>query len=61
MKFILIIAFLTSNTGGGTQGIAMQEFDSSEACTAAGQRVIEIATELRGGDRKQVRFACVKK
>lgn len=61
MKWILIVAFLTGNSGGGTQGIAMQEFDSKETCGAAGKRAVELAASLRGGDAKQVVFDCKEK
>lgn len=62
MHFVLIIAFLTSASMGGTQGVTMQEFDSKTSCEAAGAKAHEMAAGLRGDDDAQhVRWACVPK
>lgn len=61
MKFILIVAFLTGNAGGGTQGVSMQEFDTKQSCEAGGAKAFELAKRLRGGDIKQVAWECVPK
>lgn len=59
MKFILIIAFLTSNSMGGTQGVAMQKFSSKQTCDAAGKKAVELARQLRGGNADQFKWDCV--
>ncbi len=61
MKFILIVAFLTGNVGGGTQGVAMQEFDSKQSCQDAGAKAFNLAARLHGGAAKQVAWECVAK
>lgn len=63
MKFILLVAFITTDYSGGRQGVAMEEFDSRETCMAAGQKAIDLVGKLRGGasDRQGVTWSCVAK
>lgn len=62
MKFVLIIAYLTGNSMGGTQGVTLQEFESKQSCEAAGAKATELARRLRGGDRKSpILWECVAK
>lgn len=61
MKFILLVAFLTSHYSGGTQGVSMQEFDTQQACERAGAKVVQLASALRGGKSagQQIKWECV--
>lgn len=64
MHFVLIIAFLTSTSMGGTQGVTMQEFDTKTSCEAAGARAREMAASLRGDEDAQhvhLALACMPK
>ncbi|MBN3776969.1 hypothetical protein G3O06_05220 [Burkholderia sp. Ac-20345] len=61
MKFILIVAFMTSNVGGGAQGISMQEFESKPACELAGGTALKLAEKLRGGKDSPPVWECVPK
>lgn len=58
MKFILLVAFLTSQNLGGTQGVSMQEFDTKSACETAGSKLVQMASALRGGKPDQIKWEC---
>lgn len=60
MKFILIVAYVTSLTGGGTPAVTMQEFDTQKACDNAGQVAVKLAKKLPGEGRN-ITWECVLK
>lgn len=62
MKWILIAAFVTGHTMGGSKGFSFQEFDSKETCETAKQKATEMAAKVRGSaDPGQFQLDCVKK